>query len=626
MRRHSNQDGFALILLIGIVAALAILASMLVVMLDNQQHATEKDQHSKTSIYYADAALSSAASAAMNDTSWLSTGYTVSQTTLNQSFSASIGSAVTPVYSVYDNLSPVNTAINYDSNGDGEVWVQASVTYPTTGPNKKTSIVRELVSSSTKTSILPKAAAWTDTNMALTGTSNIYGVNNDGTSDDSGAPYVTSIMCGGDFTGNSSTNLAYPGHTVQSLGLQVNGKVSGTPTLSWTKGGVGMLSDYFDQAHQAALMTEAQLAIAAYTNPSPTNPVFNVDSSHNPTGTSVSSTSTVDPFKTWLSYLSSSGNTWTAPTGTNYIVSSSFNYTSGGWGAGNLTLSAASGKSATFNFNKLYVAGNLTISGNVTLNTTGLYVGGNLTITGTTAASVSDHLGPLYVGDGTTGHGKVLWEGCTNSNATTLSVSTATVAAPTLPQPMYCKILSVDGDLTSGSADNSTYDTTNKPGPTNITLGDIWVDGDAGTGDVAVNFSGPSAVASTVLCTVLATTEQSHWNGDVNCGTLAQPMVYFMQCDNDGLYSNTMQYSSTGTFTGLMILFEAECDINSGQIMGAVMEGTPAASDDTGTDLTLSGSATICYNQTVINNCTSDSLTTTSTGVVAGSWQQLTSY
>jgi type II secretory pathway pseudopilin PulG len=260
MRRHSDQDGFALILLIGIVAALAILASMLVVMLDNQQHATFKERTSKTSLYYADAALSSAASAAENDTTWLTnSSYTVNQTTYNQVYSASFGSsAPTPVYAVYDNLNPVNTAVTHDSNGDGEVWVQASVTW-----NGKTSSVRELVSSSTKTSILPKAAAWTDTNMVLSGTSNIYGVNNDGTADDSGAPYVTSVMCGGNFTGNSSSNLAYPGHTVQSLGLDVNGSVSGVPTsVNHTTGGVGLLSDYFDQAHQANLMFEAQQAIS----------------------------------------------------------------------------------------------------------------------------------------------------------------------------------------------------------------------------------------------------------------------------------------------------------------------------------------------------------------------------
>ena len=588
MRRHSNQDGFALILFIGIVAALAILASMLVVMLDNQQHATFKERTSKTSLYYADAALSSAASAAENDTTWLTnSSYTVNQTTYNQNYSALSGEP-TATYTVYDNLSPVNTAVTYDSNGDGEVWVQASVTW-----NRKTSTVRELVSSATKTSILPKAAAWTDTNMTLNDSSNIYGVQNNGQPDDSGAPYVTSIMCGGNFHGNGSTNLAYPGHTVQSLGLQINGTEAGTPTLSWTKGGVGLLSDYFDQAHQAALMTQAQLAIA------------NQSTLFASSGTNATSTTT--PYTTWTS---TSSQTWTAPSGTNYVVPSSCN-------SGNLTIAPASGKVSTFTFNKLWVAGNLTISGNATVNTTGLYVGGNLTITGTSAASITDDLGPIYV------VGKVLWEGAYNCNTTTLSVSTATTAAPSSPQPMFCKILSVDGDMTSGNADNQTYDTTNKPGPTAITLGDLWVDGDAGTGDIAVNFSGPSAVASTVMCTVLATTEQTHSNGDVNFGSLAQPMVYFMVCDNDSLYSNTMQWNDTGTYYGVMILFEAEDDINSGSIVGAVLEGCPKASDDTGTDITMSGSATICYNPTIINNINIASLKTTTVAAMPGTLQEI---
>jgi hypothetical protein len=204
-------------------------------------------------------------------------------------------------------------------------------------------------------------------------------------------------------------------------------------------------------------------------------------------------------------------------------------------------------------------------------------VGGNLTITGTTAASLTDYLGPVYVA------GHVWWEGATNSNATTLSVSTATSTAPSSPQPMFCKILSVDGDLSDGSADNQTYDTTNKPGPTNITLGDIWVDGDAGTGDIAVNFSGPSTVAS----------------------------------------SNTMQWNDTGTYTGVMILFEAEDDINSGSIVGAVLEGCPKASDDTGTDITMSGGSTICYNPTVINNINIASLKTTTVAAMPGTLQEI---
>ena len=176
--------------------------------------------------------------------------------------------------------------------------------------------------------------------------------------------------------------------------------------------------------------------------------------------------------------------------------------------------------------------------------------------------------------------------------------------------------------MNTGTGDNGSYDSTNKPGPVNLTLGPTWIDGDAGTGDVAVNFSSPSSSASLVMCPLLATTEQTHSNGLVNFGSLTSPMIYFMQCDNDSLYSNTGQWLGTGTYYGLMIAFEAEMNITGGTVKGAVLEGTPYNSSDSGTDLTLSN-ATICYNQTVIDNCTSDSLRTTTTGVIPGSWQQL---
>ena len=131
------------------------------------------------------------------------------------------------------------------------------------------------------------------------------------------------------------------------------------------------------------------------------------------------------------------------------------------------------------------------------------------------------------------------------------------------------------------------------------------------------------------MCPVLATTEQTHSNGYVNFGSIASPMVYYMQCDNDGLYSNTCQWASTGTFNGLMILFEAEINISGGNngtnpnVMGAVLEGCPQASGDTGTDLTLSGNSSVCYNPTVINNIHLNSLTTTATQPVSGTWQEL---
>ena len=599
MREHTKESGFALIMLIGIIAALAILAASLVMMLDNQQQSTARSKWSKTSLYYAEAGLTSAVSAAENNTSWLtsSTGWTgtAAQTAMNTTYSTLSG-APTVTYLLYDNASPVNTATHWDANGDGLVWVETDTTYPTAGtPGSRTTRVRELVSSSTKTSILPKAAAWTDTNMTLTGTSNIYGVQNDGTADDSGAPYVTTVMVGGNFTGTSSSNLAYPGHTVQSLGLQVNGTVSGTSGLTYTTGGVGLLSDYFDQAHQASLTTEAQVAI--------TNKATLFDSA----GTSVTSTST-DPYKSWTTTTS---KTWSAGTGVDYVVPTSC--------ASTLTIGAATGYASTYTFNKLWVAGNLTITGNTTINTTGLYVGGNLTITGSSAASVTDHLGPVYVA------GKLLIEGSFNSNTYPLNVTTATTGLVSIPttNPMFAQILSVDGDVNTGAKDNSVYDSTNKPGPVNLTVGPTWIDGNAGTSNVAVNFSGPSSTASTVLCPLLSTTEQTHSNGLVNMGTLANPMVYFMLCDNDGGYVNELHLDSTGTYTGLLILFEAEAEITPGTVNGALLEGCPYKSgSDTGTDLTMTN-ATICYNQSVIDNCTSDSLKTTTTGVVPGSWQQL---
>ncbi len=76
MRSPRNQQGFAMILLIGIVAALAILATMLVVLLANEQGATFKERASKTSQTYAEAGLNSAIAALESDNSWLTTPYT----------------------------------------------------------------------------------------------------------------------------------------------------------------------------------------------------------------------------------------------------------------------------------------------------------------------------------------------------------------------------------------------------------------------------------------------------------------------------------------------------------------------------------------------------------------------
>ena len=50
MRSHDTESGFALILLIGITAALAIFAAVLVMMLDNQQQSTLKERTNKQNL------------------------------------------------------------------------------------------------------------------------------------------------------------------------------------------------------------------------------------------------------------------------------------------------------------------------------------------------------------------------------------------------------------------------------------------------------------------------------------------------------------------------------------------------------------------------------------------------
>jgi Tfp pilus assembly protein PilX len=623
MRSHDSESGFALILLIGITAALAIFAAVMVMMLDNQQQGTLKERTNKTTLSYAEAALNSAVIGVQNDNSWLTAPFTTTpeMAEMSADYNTLAGAAGTTVtYQVYDNLSPVNTSIHWDSNGDGEVWVQTTTTY-----QGRTSVVRQLVQSKKTLSVIPYAAAWTDTNMTLCDTSNIYAVNPDGTPDTSGAPYATNIMCGGDFQANNSTTVASPADSTntQSLGIQVAGATSGLRSgLTHTTGAVGLLSDYFDQAHQAALMTEAQTC------------QNNVSSLFDASGTAVTTT-------VLNTLQGTSSQTYTAAT--DLVVPTNVN-------SGNLTLSAKSGNASTFNFKDLYVTGNLTLTGNVTVNATSIYVGGNFTESGATTG-ITDQFGPVYCTHtiswkgGTTKTSAVVTIQTTSPNTTT--VSSTVMASPTVAGPMFAKILSVDGDSTN----NTDYD--GSSGPTSLVLGDVWVDGDAGTGDIAVNFSGPyesTSQASTVMCPVLATTEQTHSNGYVNFGTLAKPMVYFMQCDNDGLYNNTCCWDSQGTYYGLMILFEAECCIsgyattdghgyshssnapsgtplgNDGthpNVMGAVLEGCPSGGGDSGTDLTLSNNSSICYNPTVINNIGLNSILSTTIQPVAGTWQQI---
>ncbi len=121
----------------------------------------------------------------------------------------------------------------------------------------------------------------------------MFAVENDGTTPylpaNYGGAWATTVMAGGgkysasgaqDFKANSTANLAVPSSTVQSVNIDVNGSVTPTGKFAGTLiGGIGLLSDYFDQAAQADLGDEAQVgeshaaAPAAPTAPTaPTQP------------------------------------------------------------------------------------------------------------------------------------------------------------------------------------------------------------------------------------------------------------------------------------------------------------------------------------------------------------------
>jgi hypothetical protein len=184
----------------------------------------------------------------------------------------------------------------------------------------------------------------------------------------------------GRFTANSSANLAAPGSGIQSLGVKANGSVS-TPGHDFHPivgpGTVGFLSDYFDQAAQASLADESQAGEAHAAAPA-------APASWTPTGFTTMTSSV-------RSTLQSTSSTTTYNATADLYLPTSL-------GSGNLTLSRGTSTiGRTFNFRRLYVANNLTLTGPVTVNCTDLYVGGRITINNTTTTTVTDNFGPLYV-------------------------------------------------------------------------------------------------------------------------------------------------------------------------------------------------------------------------------------
>ena len=653
MHRHTSQRGAALILLLGITATLAILASTLTMVIINQQRATATTRSEKQSFYAAEGALDSGVRLAKVNKVMSTTAEWLTSEDLAAAFAgAGFPAGATVTYRVYDNLATVDYSIKWDKGGptspttpDHMVWVEATVTY-----RGETSRARVLVSQTAKpfSEALPKAVTYSDTGITLNDNSDIYAVDAGGNPDTSGPPYVSSITAGGTWiqtmpssyaevgrftTQNTSIDLAAPGTSTQSLGITVNGSVSvagsvfnAAPTGSVSTGSrtfdhvviqpgvVGYLSDYFDQKAQSELANESQEAYPVRANAAGT-PVA-------PSKFSQSATTgiTTIPGVTRIG----SAAPYTYRFANDIVLSGSLTLQSG-----TTTGTGVFPAGTTFELRSLYTGYSLTVTGRLTLKTRALYVGQNFTITGpsSSAQAVKHWLGSVFVkatpADDTYG-GNVNWSGyasVTSRDYTQQADPAADVAQP-LPMWMgrYWK----------------------RSGTYSDEYGKVWVPGNSSISTVF-----ESTGASTVMCPLLCTTEKPTFTGNVTFGTRTQPMVFFYMCDNNGIYPMTCQFGVpsgdtwgqtatpyTGTFYGLLVINEAPIVIIDGSnttpsVQGAIFAGCPYDPTYTTTlsksDITLRSYASVAYDKEVVGAIATSSLKTTIlvTQTVPGSWQQL---
>jgi hypothetical protein len=398
MQRQEGERGAGLILLIGITAALAVLTASLTLLVINQQGATAREKKSKTSMYYAEAALNSAVAALKGTDDWLTAPYTDS-TAMNTEYAALPTPRPVVTYRVYDNASVIATSTAaYDANKDAKVWVEVRTTYA-----GRTARVRQMVASVTQSVIsrFPKAAlfsggAGSDANIYFKSNGDAYvasftswpATNSNGVAYTGGAPFPTSLMAQGNITSTGSANLAL-GSNPQSLGVQANGTVSipGVSNLKYTHGGVPALASYFSTGDQLKLQQQSRACLepevlaqfdAAKVDARPTD--------QRPAAV------TTPVFPSEASLRVTSGNAYgTYSSGSNtFTANKNLAYT------GNLTLGNAG---TTYNFQSLTVNGNLTVSGTARVTATALRVTGTLTISTT---STGNTFGPTYVVQATT--------------------------------------------------------------------------------------------------------------------------------------------------------------------------------------------------------------------------------
>jgi len=463
MRRLADQRGSALLLFLGVITALMIGSTVLVLTLMNQMKATASERTRVESGYAAEAALDTAVQVAKVNHPMSTTEEWLTPEELASAFAGVFPEGSEPTYRIYDNLATIDEGVKWDQGSpassltpDSMMWVE--VTYDKNGRKTR---ARVLVRQSTTSFVyaLPKAALFSDTGITLADTSDIYALNPDETPDASGPPYQTTVMAGGAYhdgdpvgcgrlSTNSSTDLAGPGSSVQSLGIRVNGSLS-TPGHSFNDvivgpGSVGYLGDYFNQTAEDGLLETSQ-AGATYA-PAPAAPA-----TLSASGTSVAPSKFTPSQITTISGVTYSSATKTYTFAGDIRINGTLELKTSGSGTGVFPAGT------TFNFSKLSVndSRNLTVTGELTVKANAVYAGGALTISNSTANTVSDSLGQLYCRGNLNVSGRV---GLTTTSIygranVTIANDTSTALSDSLGQVYSLGDLSISGNVaTTGTS------------------------------------------------------------------------------------------------------------------------------------------------------------------------------
>ena len=482
MRTHAGQRGAGLIMLIGITAALAVLAASLVMLLSNQQGATAKERSTKTSMYYAEAALNSAIAALKIDEIWLTAPYS-DDAAMATNFNTLPAPRPAVIYRVYDDEATISASTPaWDRNTNTKVWVQVTTTY-----QGRTTRLRQMVASTTESVIsrLPKAAAFVggagaSDDLVMTGSADVYvasypswpATNMNGIPYTGGAPFPTGVMAKGSITGPGDLALGTGHVNPQSLGVLYGGSVSlpGVVNLVKTQGQVPDLTSYLSLSDQVALEKEARSVLDA--GPQALLNSAKVDArptDQRPTDQRPAAVAGATTFPNEAALRVTAGNlygTYDSATST-FTANKALAYT------GNLTLGTAG---VTYKFQSLAVTGNLTLSGTTTTTfTAGLRVSGTFGITSTGGTNLfgpvyvvgattiggsrTNTFGPLWVDDNLTLNGSGATAIGTLRVGKTLSI-TSTVAASTFGSTY------VVGSFSTSAASTSAN-----------TFGPLWVDG-----------------------------------------------------------------------------------------------------------------------------------------------------